>query len=95
MAAVYGYREISGEAANGYGYDSGAGTIREIERGVGFFILEGRMKKEAEKDGETRTHLVIRRRVKNLLKAKAALAGISLEQYIERMLTQSPTGGKQ
>lgn len=57
------------------------------------FWREG-MNKEAEKDGEVRTHLVIRRRVKNLLKARAALAGVSLERYIERMLTQSPTGGE-
>lgn len=52
------------------------------------------MKKEAEKDGEARTHLVIRRRVKNLLKARAALAGVSLEAYIERMLTTQSPGGK-
>ena len=57
------------------------------------FWREG-MKKEVEKDGEARTHLVIRRRVKNLLKARAALAGVSLEAYIERMLTTQSPGGK-
>lgn len=57
------------------------------------FWREGMKKEAAEKDGEARTHLVIRRRVKNLLKAKAALSGVSLEAYIEKLLTSSG-GGK-
>jgi len=45
-----------------------------------------------KKDGDQRTTIAVRIRIKNLLKARAALAGVSLERYLEQILT-SP-GGK-